>query len=358
MLYYNCIIFIAILIQGFLIAHIIDCTYLEREEKRTPIVISGFIILEALCEVLCLLLSNGNASFTVCMQTIEVVITPIVIIKMALMLDLNEKLKMIAYVLLAIATGINLILTLLYGFVFYSIYSGLLMLEILIFEMQAYMYGKKWQAQNNLTLIAMFVFFCCGLIIQSINEKENVILIILSIEYLMFMLYYGELRHATDRLTGLLNRHSYEAKLRKLNYETIILILDLNCFKQINDKYGHQAGDIVLQKIGNIIKKVYQEMGSCYRIGGDEFAVILKKGEKQKLVEASINYDETEVIKFLNKIMHNQMQKEKEKESLLPEVAVGGAIYTPGRDSVTSTVKAAIKKADENMYKEKAIMKQ
>ena len=54
---------------------------------------------------------------------------------------------------------------------------------------------------------------------------------------LMFVLYYGTLKHETDCLTGLLNRASYEAELKKLDYETIILILDLNDFKKINDNY-------------------------------------------------------------------------------------------------------------------------
>lgn len=54
------------------------------------------------------------------------------------------------------------------------------------------------------------------------------------------------------------------------------LILDVDCFKQINDIYGHAVGDIVLQKFGKLLKGTFREGDILGRIGGDEFGVIMK----------------------------------------------------------------------------------
>ena len=48
-------------------------------------------------------------------------------------------------------------------------------------------------------------------------------------------------------------------------------------FKEINDNYGHQYGDKCLNQIARILKSVFGNYGQCYRIGGDEFAVILRR---------------------------------------------------------------------------------
>lgn len=54
------------------------------------------------------------------------------------------------------------------------------------------------------------------------------------------------------------------------------LILDMDCFKQINDVYGHAVGDIVLQKFGSLLRNTFRENDIVGRIGGDEFVVVMK----------------------------------------------------------------------------------
>ena len=55
-------------------------------------------------------------------------------------------------------------------------------------------------------------------------------------------------------------------------------MFDVDDFKQINDRYGHIQGDLCLAGIAECIKKSYANFGYCYRIGGDEFCVLLKNG--------------------------------------------------------------------------------
>ena len=87
----------------------------------------------------------------------------------------------------------------------------------------------------------------------------------------------------TDALTGLYNqRHFYDrlneetARAQRQNHELALILLDLDDFKQYNDRLGHLAGDELLQKVGNVINgKMRQNVDSGYRYGGDEFAVML-----------------------------------------------------------------------------------
>ncbi len=86
----------------------------------------------------------------------------------------------------------------------------------------------------------------------------------------------------TDTLTGLLNKHaSYrtlEEELQKArqNGEPLsVFLLDIDRFKEINDDYGHRAGDEVLSRLARILERNYKDIGLVGRTGGDEFLVIL-----------------------------------------------------------------------------------
>lgn len=85
-----------------------------------------------------------------------------------------------------------------------------------------------------------------------------------------------------DLLTGLGNRNLFMDKLdhllaqaRRYGHIVGLLYMDLNGFKKINDEYGHQAGDEVLQEVGKRLQENLRESDIPARIGGDEFAVIL-----------------------------------------------------------------------------------
>ncbi|MFD2454592.1 diguanylate cyclase domain-containing protein [Ideonella paludis] len=91
-----------------------------------------------------------------------------------------------------------------------------------------------------------------------------------------------------DELTGLGNRRAYnlnlEAKLNRAsansalsltNSNLVVIYLDLDKFKQVNDTLGHQYGDKTLKETALRISTVLEGMGQAFRIGGDEFAIVL-----------------------------------------------------------------------------------
>jgi diguanylate cyclase (GGDEF)-like protein len=85
----------------------------------------------------------------------------------------------------------------------------------------------------------------------------------------------------TDPLTGLYNRRKFEEVLvqevsRALRYGPVsLLAIDVNYFKSVNDRYGHQAGDDALKSVAQVVQSCCRATDVCARLGGDEFAVIL-----------------------------------------------------------------------------------
>ena len=88
----------------------------------------------------------------------------------------------------------------------------------------------------------------------------------------------------TDELTGVFNRRGfYGALTHSLNEASrfkeggVVILCDLDDFKQINDAHGHGAGDKVLQKVGELLQQNLRKIDTVARIGGDEFALLLTR---------------------------------------------------------------------------------
>ena len=86
----------------------------------------------------------------------------------------------------------------------------------------------------------------------------------------------------TDPLTGLSNRRAFDdaltrqlAEWRRKRSIFCLCVIDVDRFKNLNDEYGHPAGDQVLQTLAEVLKQTVREMDTVARIGGEEFAVIL-----------------------------------------------------------------------------------
>jgi diguanylate cyclase (GGDEF)-like protein/PAS domain S-box-containing protein len=94
----------------------------------------------------------------------------------------------------------------------------------------------------------------------------------------------NEMKHMAqhDKLTGLPNRALFSDRLRQAlasaqrnNHHTGVLFIDLDEFKPVNDTYGHEVGDKLLQRVAGRIQEALRESDTAARIGGDEFVVLL-----------------------------------------------------------------------------------
>src|SRR5690242_17853702 len=98
----------------------------------------------------------------------------------------------------------------------------------------------------------------------------------------------------TDHLTGLANRRRFERQLdrevsRVLRYEHpfSLLMLDVDSFKNLNDTYGHDAGDEAIRRLARVLREGTRGIDLAARIGGEEFAVLLVETSKDGAVEVA-----------------------------------------------------------------------
>ncbi len=149
-----------------------------------------------------------------------------------------------------------------------------------------------------------------------------------------------------DSLTGVYNRVFLEELLKdkiekaiKLDHVFSIILIDLNNFKLINDKFGHVTGDAVLSIIANKIKDSLRHNDIVGRWGGDEFLVFIP---------------DDPCVNVLNIIYRLQNKVFFEKEGIKITLSTGYACFPKdGKDLET-----LLKKADERMYKVKRIIKE
>ena len=154
-----------------------------------------------------------------------------------------------------------------------------------------------------------------------------------------------------DALTGIRNKTAYDREVSRLSWQIAegqcefgIAIIDLNFLKRINDTFGHGSGNEVIKRLCRIICSTF-EHSPVFRIGGDEFAVILE------------NQDFKNIDELLKKFQ-NILNEEQEKKDLQPwervSAAIGVAFFEKNKDEGVENV---FKRADKAMYENKKAMK-
>lgn len=115
------------------------------------------------------------------------------------------------------------------------------------------------------------------------KEGEKTLLL----EEVQGLIYY-------DHLTDLLNRRFFDEKMPEVLIKSMadksplsLLMIDIDLFKEINDKYGHQAGDLALKFVADSMKSNSRKDDLVFRLGGDEFALVLMNtSEKTAMIRA------------------------------------------------------------------------
>ncbi|MDR3076846.1 MAG: diguanylate cyclase [Synergistaceae bacterium] len=143
-----------------------------------------------------------------------------------------------------------------------------------------------------------------------------------------------------DALTGLLNRRMCEEAIKSFERQEYlplgVIYADLNCLKLANDAFGHYEGDVLLKTAAKILKDNAGDDGEAYRLGGDEFIVLLKEASVE-----SVN----ECIKRITKTCVGW-----KAESLVsPSMALGGSVKLYAEQKLGDI----IKEAEDTMYANK-----
>lgn len=143
-----------------------------------------------------------------------------------------------------------------------------------------------------------------------------------------------------DVLTGMHNRSYFTDELNRIErrgiYPSSVIVLDLNGLKEANDTAGHDAGDQLLRRMGEVLKKATPDGGVVARTGGDEFAILMPKATAT---------DAQELVESLKKLigLNNRFYSEKELS-----VSMGWATRTEDE-----TMESLVARADRSMYDNK-----
>lgn len=152
-----------------------------------------------------------------------------------------------------------------------------------------------------------------------------------------------------DALTGLVNRRSFEMSLSRevdrvarSGEPALLLMVDIDHFKAVNDSYGHVAGDMVIQAVARSIGQTVRPMDTVARVGGEEFAIILPN--------CPSTYGAT-VAERLRERVAEQKVEVATGQMLQVTVSLGGA-FAP--QWVRSSSLLWIERADRQLYRAKA----
>lgn len=205
---------------------------------------------------------------------------------------------------------------------------------------KCFVYGNHFQSSCKKISAGLVSLLLSGIILRQIKPEVRLELLSITFCAIFMYIYYVDILQRSDPLTGLLNRGSYISKVSDMSGQSAILYFDIDEFKNINDRYGHPYGDQVLKIVGQSIKEVYAKYGSCYRIGGDEFCVILEK--------------KTEDVERFNAEFGQLLELKRKTEPNLPTVSLGYSVFHPEEDKIEDVIYSA----DVNMYRTKTKLRQ
>lgn len=148
----------------------------------------------------------------------------------------------------------------------------------------------------------------------------------------------------TDPLTGLMNRRAFDrdlpkevARAHRQDTQLVLAYIDVDGFKSVNDRHGHDVGDHVLVELARLLKKHFRDsVDTAYRIGGDEFAVLAPVKDRDGVRELRARLDTLSAVVGRN------------LERYGADLSVGAADLRPGE-----TARSLTARADQLMYVEK-----
>ena len=197
--------------------------------------------------------------------------------------------------------------------------------------------AAAFQNRSRTLIYPLTLFLGAETVIQLALPELHVTWLCVTLLSVLYYIYCSEMWNQLDALTGLLNQNSYLNRTAEMRRSGgVLVVFDVDDFKQINDRYGHLQGDLCLAEIGRCIKKAYARSGYCYRTGGDEFCVLMENADR----EAQCAQE------FVR-----QLEQRRKAVDFLPTVSFGSAPFL-GED-----VLAVKNRADREMYRYKKARK-
>lgn len=183
-------------------------------------------------------------------------------------------------------------------------------------------------------LIFILVNVSATIALGIIDEKARLLNPLYAINVLFYLVYLHNENSKRDALTNTYNRHTLYSDIEQVgNKINGVIMFDINGFKQINDKYGHDVGDKILVAIAQTAQKRLSQGSRLYRTGGDEFVIVSRRSHKE--------------IKYTAQLI---------REDFI-EMGYPCAVGVRLRKDNIIPVEEMIKDSDKEMYKDKVEMK-
>ena len=348
--YYTGMIYLTCFAMGIMALIVHSSDWLDREKQRQFQVIFATVAAAAGAEWLTVFLDGSGPGLRwlhLGVKVLELTIAHFVAVEFLRALDAEKRARQLKWLLIVLgavevaAAPFGLIVAFDANNVYvhgelYWIYVAVYFTAALVFIWEGVCFSRRNQAAGGNIMALILVFFASGVAMRLCNRQIRADYPCLAFAVMFTYLYYSGVVQNADALTGLRNRRGYDSQLSHLRRPAILLMMDVNRFKAVNDQFGHQYGDRVLQTIARAMQRAYGREGRCYRIGGDEFCVIFDGSQDQARTR-------TEQFRAL-------LAAEREKLPRLPDVAVGMTPFDPAETDPDS----AVKQADREMYENKA----
>lgn len=202
-------------------------------------------------------------------------------------------------------------------FIVATLLSVLYMLYVLIVVIANY---RSADREMYVPLLSFMILPIIGLTLQSCFQGLYMLWVSVSISIIIIYNYVQNDASITDWLTGLYNRKHLDNYLRqtckrKRDNLLVGLLMDIDCFKTINDTYGHLVGDAALKETAAILKRSVDNKAYISRYAGDEFVVIVELADEEE-IKKTTDKIHREIDRF------NKMKKTPYQLSLSIGVAV------------------------------------
>jgi len=213
-----------------------------------------------------------------------------------------------------------------------SIICNLLLVAFLLHAGLAFIRTTNFRESQLLVFILVNVIVT--LLLGVIDEEARLLNPIYAINVLFYLIYLHNENSKRDTLTKVFNRHTLYSDIEQIgNKINGVIMFDINSFKQINDKYGHDVGDKILVAIAQKANSRLNSGSRLYRTGGDEFVIVSRKSKKE--------------IVYISELI---------KQDFI-EMGYPCAVGVKLRKDDILPVEEMIKESDKEMYKDKVEMK-
>lgn len=226
---------------------------------------------------------------------------------------------------------------------FFYAFCMLCVLGYLFFLYACYRKSQLYDRAEKVYLIMAGFILLYAFTVQVRYKETHIIWLSVAISFVLYYIFLREVQLNFDDTTLVRSRASYQRdvldKIQKGSYG--IVIMDINDLKEVNDSMGHLEGDGYIRLVANLIRNSFKEIGTIYRIGGDEFCVIVPE-EKVGEIEGAIK---------------NLRIKSKTIETA-PIIMEYSTAYGYAICNGTETYSQCFQRADKQMYQNKVIMKE